>query len=142
MLKRFLTTKVLGYASMALGFALTLSLSFGMLQTSRLKAARETITIGASANKLLLERVNSDRSLIATRDQLIGKQNAAVAKIVQAAEADRAFYLTRIAAADKVAVTYEANAKAIMARSVTTTDELLRARAALTLIKETINVHP
>lgn len=127
---------------------LAAALTFGWVQTSRLDTANAAITSGASANKLLIERVNSDRSLIATRDALIAKQNAAVTNLVEAAKADRTAYLSRIAKADKVAVSYETNAKAILARQITTTDELQRSRAALSLIVETLaaernpNVHP
>ena len=92
----------------------------------------------ASAQTLLTERVNSDRGLIASRDQLIGKQNLAVLAIQQSAQADRTAYLARIAAADKVAKTYQHSADTIMARQIETTDELQRSRAALALIKEMI----
>jgi F0F1-type ATP synthase epsilon subunit len=118
------------------------------VQTTRLSAAQQTISTGDEARKVLVERISSDRQQIAVRDGLIAKQNAAVTKLVNAAEADRTVYLNRIAAADKVAKTYEASATTILSKQTAATDELQRSRAALALIMETLadegtpNVHP
>jgi hypothetical protein len=108
------------------------------VQTSRLATANVAITSGATANKLLAERVNSDRQLIAGRDALIAKQNQAVDALVAAAQADRSAYLARVSAADKVAKAYEANAEVILASQTDATDELQRSRAALALIVNTL----
>ena len=127
---------------------LALSATFGWVQTTRLSAAQQTISTGDEARKVLVERISSDRQQIAVRDGLIAKQNAAVTKLVNAAEADRTVYLNRIAAADKVAKTYEASATTILSKQTAATDELQRSRAALALIMETLadegtpNVHP
>ena len=144
-----ITTRLLGFVSGGLGIALALALGFGWLQTDRLKAAKLTISSQTTNLQLLAQRVISDRGLIASRDQLIGKQNLAVLAIQKSAQADRTAYLARIAAADKVAKTYQNSASNILARQIETRDELERSRAALALIKEvlaepegTTNVHP
>jgi antitoxin (DNA-binding transcriptional repressor) of toxin-antitoxin stability system len=138
MFAKFLTTKILGWSTIALGLALLASLTFGVVQSSRLTTANTAIAAKSETIKLAAERINSDRQLIAGRDTLIAKQNAAVAKLVSASQADRTAYLSRIASADKVALTYEASATAILARQTAATDELQRSRAALALIRETL----
>ncbi len=127
---------------------LAVSMAFGYVQTTRLSSSTAAVSAKTQTVKVLTERVNSDRQQIATRDMLIAKQNAAVSKLVTAAQADRTAYLSRIAKADKVATAYERNATALLARTTTATDELQRSRAALALIRETLaaegttNVHP
>lgn len=134
----WITTKLLSYVSGGLLSALLAASAFSYLQTTRLEGARNVIAKMTDTVTLLTQRVHSDRALIATRDQLIGKQNAAVLAMHKAAEADRAAYAQRIAAAEKVAKVYKAQAADIMARSTTATDELERSRAALALIEEMI----
>lgn len=134
----FITTKLLGYLSGGLGIALALALAFGWVQTTRLSSARETIDAKAGEIRLLTLRTISDRALIASRDELIAAQNKAVRAMAAAAARDRAAYLARIAAAEKLAKVHQTRATDIMARSIETTDELERSRAALALIQEMI----
>lgn len=126
------------WPTLALALALLASLSFAAVQTSRLSSTQAGLKAAETSVQLLTERVNSDRSLIASRDILIARQNSAVDQLVNAAKADRTAYLARIDAADKVAKTYEASATSLLARQTEATDELGRARAALALIRETL----
>lgn len=138
----FITTKLLGYVSGGLGIALVLAGGFGWLQTDRLSSARTTITAQLASIGLLEQRIVADSGKIADRDSLINAQNVAVLALKSASDADHAAYLSRIAAADKVAKVYQTQAANIMARQIDTTDELERSRAALKLIQEMIGQRP
>lgn len=133
-----ITTRLLGFVSGDLALALAAAVVFGWIQTDRLKSAKETIVALDGKAALLVQRITSDRQLIETRDKLITAQNNAVLAMQKAAEADRKAYMARIAAADKVAKVYEAQAADILSRQIETTDELERSRAALALIQEMV----
>jgi hypothetical protein len=130
--------KFLSFGSLGLGVALAAASTFGWVQTTRLGAARETIAARDTTIASLNDRVRNDAILIVERDRLIGVQNAAVQAIVTAQANERTAYLARIDQAQKVAGTYKAQAATIMQRNVETTDELERARAALSLIEEVV----
>lgn len=105
---------------------------------SPIKAAKDLAAALSSNASLLVQRIESDRQLIAARDQLISKQNAAVLALAEASKVQREAYETRIAAADKLAQARKAEATAIMAREAQAQDELGRAREALQLIQEVV----
>lgn len=134
----FLTRKVLGFLSGGLALALALAVAFGWLQTDRLSTARDTIAANAKLVSSYEDRIRSDAGLIKTRDTLIATQNAAVQAIRTAQQGEREAYLGRIAQASSVAKTFQSQAADIMARSEESTDELVRSRAALKLIKDTL----
>lgn len=134
----WLTRKLLAYLAGGLGVLLIASAAFGWLQTERLNAARSLVTSLRGEVTLLTQRVKSDFQLIQVRDQLITTQNQAVLAMQQAADADRAAYQSRIAAAEQLAKVQKDRAADIMSRQATTQDELERSREALRLIQEMV----
>lgn len=133
-----ITTRLLGFVSGGLCIALALAVAFGWLQTDRLSTSRDLVKSLRGEISLLVQRVKSDGQLIATRDQLITAQNTAVLAMHETAEADRAAYKARIAAAEKLAKVQQDRAADIMSRNASTEDELERSREALRLIQEMV----
>jgi hypothetical protein len=126
------------YVASGLGIALLASVGFGWLQTERLGSARDLVTSLRGEVALLTQRVQTDAQLITSRDALIDTQNRAVLAMQQAADADRAAYKSRIAAAEKLAKVQSDRAADIMARQASSADELERSREALRLIQEMV----
>lgn len=133
---RFVTAKLLGWLSGGLAVALIAASIFGYVQTGRLNSANEAVTALKGQVNAYLIRIKGDAQKIKSRDDLIAEQNTAVIAIQKASEADRVAYQARIAAAQKVAQTYQRRAADIMARQLDSDDELTRCREAAKLLQE------
>lgn len=131
-------TRVLGFGSIGLAVALAGASTFGWVQTTRLGAARETISARDETIGTLKVRIANDQVLIAQRDELIDKQNQAVLAISHAQSEQREAYEARLTAANRTAQGYRARATAILAQKTDAVDELERSRAALKLIEDTL----